>query len=252
MKDFLSELWEEYRELVKSLVGVVIELVAIFGVIKFGGWLIHASNVKPSCTAGEWIDCAHTVALLATWVGLTLSFVVIAGVFTWRHTLRRMQDIEQAESLRDTRAYTTAIAGALTNLEPGAHDSDRTRAIQSLLALRDKYPTDRYLSLYLGRLYKAREDHESAVSAMSFFISAKGSKEDIDYADLLFNRACYRALHATRLEGDAKTACITVALDDLERSIRLSPDNADAARADGDFAALQTNERFIALTRAQQ
>ncbi len=249
--DFWEELWTEYRELAKSLVGVVVELIGIFFVIKVGGWLIHGMNVQPSCNANQWIDCAHTVALLTAWVGLTLSFVFIAAVFTYRHTVRRMQDIGQAEALRDTRAYTAAITAAASNLEPGAHDSDRTRAIQTLLGLRDKYPTDRYLSLYLGRLYKAREDYESASDAMSFFISAKGSKTDNDFADLLFNRACYRALHATRLEGDAKAACTTVALDDLEKSIRLSRDNADAARADTDFVSLRNNERFVALIRVQ-
>ncbi|MGQ0512575.1 MAG: TPR end-of-group domain-containing protein [Betaproteobacteria bacterium] len=248
--EFWEELWTEYRELAKSLVGVVFELVAIFFVIKFGEGLIHLLNVEPSCDPKKWIDCGHTAALLIAWVGLTVSFVVTAGVFTYRHTMRRVHDIGMAQSLQDTRTYTAAITSASDSLEPGALEGDRSRAIQRLLGIRDNYPTDRYVSLYLGRLYRANQDFEGAISAASFFIQAKEKvgKLDIDYGDLIYNRACYKALLTTKLDGEPKSMVTNGALDDLEKSIGISRDNADAAKADSDFAALRQNARYRQLT----
>jgi len=252
--DFWRELWSEYRELAKSLVGVVLELVCILAVIKIGAWLIKWMEIKTSCEPGEWIDCLHTIVLLIAWGMLLGSFVIVAAVFTYRHTSRRFKEIDWADQAQNSREYTAAITGALAALEPSANDSDRIRAMQSLLNIRETYPTDRKAALFLGRLYKTRQDYEGAISAVSFFIAAKEKRgeRDVDCADLLYNRACYRVLAAQRdLAGEARARAIETALHDLERAIQLSSDNAEAARADADFASIVADARFARLVNAQ-
>src|SRR5688572_17262472 len=103
--DFWRELWSEYRELAKSLVGVALELVFILAVIKAGGWLIGQLHIETSCKPTEWIDCAHTLVLLVAWVMLLGSFVAVAAVFTYRHTSRRIKEIDQADQAQSSRQY---------------------------------------------------------------------------------------------------------------------------------------------------
>src|SRR5438128_5474316 len=159
MKSFFGELWEEYREIAKSLVGVVFELVVVLAVIKFGSWLVHLTNPPSpsSCTdpKASWIDCTHTAIVLFAWAGLSASFVVVAAVFTYRHTLRRIRDVALSETVQDAKDYSSGVAVAITSLDEGAGDSDRLRAIQILLDLRSRFPLDRKISIFLGRLYKA-------------------------------------------------------------------------------------------------
>ena len=55
----------------------------------------------------------------------------------------------------------------------------------------------------------------------------------------LYNRACYLALKGKKDE----------ALEALERAIAVTPDDADAAHDDDDFASLRKDKRFVALVK---
>jgi tetratricopeptide (TPR) repeat protein len=247
---FWRELWSEYRELAKCLVGTIFELFAILALIKVGGWLITWLNISPACSRGEWIECAHTVVLIVAWVGLLGSFIVVAAKFAYIHTVKRVKDMQLAIDLKGIKDYSSAIVAAVTSLEPEALDSDRVRAIEMLLEVRKTSPLDRKVNLFLGRLHRRRKDYDAAIEAMTFFIREKsqaGQTADKDYADLLYNRACYSCLRAAALGADDAGKRIENALADLAASIAISPENAADAQDDPDFILIKTDQRFVDL-----
>jgi hypothetical protein len=250
---FLTELWQEYRELTKSLVGTVAELIVLFVILKLGQGFIHFLNIEPSCSRADLIECAHTIVLISAWVGLLGSFIVVATIFAYRHTLKRIRDLHVLDEVKQVKEYGVAIVSALTSMEPTARDSDRIRAIHVLLEFRALNLTDRKITMFLGRLHKMRLDYDGAIECCSYFIDEKRrlNQIDKDYADVLYNRACYRALNSEKYykagkasDGDQQKQ---LTYGDLSQSIEMSAENTADARDDPDFNSLKTEEQFQRL-----
>jgi len=147
-------------------------------------------------------------------------------------------------------SYSRGLISALTSLEHGATDQDRLGAIDLLLALRGQFATDRKLNLLLGRLYRMNKDFDNAIQALSVFLDEKkkkGEAKDKDYADLLYNRACYHALKAGVLGPDQGAAEREAACKDLVASIELVPENKLEAKGEPDFSALAGDPTFKAI-----
>jgi tetratricopeptide (TPR) repeat protein len=110
------------------------------------------------------------------------------------------------------------------------------------------HPTDRRSAIILATICRANKDLGGAIAILDRFLKAKADLQqfDKDYADALYNRACYNLLlsESTR---DAKHK--DQAYEDLKKSIEISPPNKVDAQSDEDFRPLWQEDRFKALGR---
>jgi hypothetical protein len=117
------------------------------------------------------------------------------------------QDMETQSQMARDKVRVSAISRAQTALASiTTPPAARTGAAQGLAAL--QLPTDRTVALLQGRLYAANALHgravdpaididahwAQAITALTSFLQAKGATRDTDYADALYNRACYECL----------------------------------------------------------
>jgi cell fate (sporulation/competence/biofilm development) regulator YlbF (YheA/YmcA/DUF963 family) len=123
----------------------------------------------------------------------------------------------------------TALASATT---PSA---ERIAAAQALAAL--KLPTDRTVNILQGRLYRAADQLGPAIESLTNFLQAKGATRDVDYADVLYNRACYECMR--NADQDLQQA-----LTDLRESVRINPANKALAKEDPDFDNFKHNRQL--------
>jgi len=110
------------------------------------------------------------------------------------------------------------------------------------------HPTDRRAAIISATVCRAHKDLGGAIAVLDRFLKAKADLQmfDKDYADALYNRACYNLLlsESTR---DAKHK--DQAYEDLKKSIEISPPNKVDAQSDEDLKPLWQEERFKALGR---
>jgi len=126
-------------------------------------------------------------------------------------------------------------------------------AIQDLLDLREKRPTDPKISFYLGRAYKLQKKFRQAVEAMTFFIDVKpvkGEKHHHDVADAFYNRACYQSLLLPRTrDANAQGALQSAIIADVEECCRRDQTALAAIedpRGDADFNPVRNKTWFRA------
>ena len=122
-----------------------------------------------------------------------------------------------------------------------AEDQQERRDVICLLKDIQKWaPTNRVIVVIIGRLYKQLDDLDSAIKELHEVIVLRIDSEEttdpIDDSDLLFNKACYMNLRASKqatpdlVEKHRKLAWST-----LEKSIKIHSDNLRFAKADSDF-----------------
>jgi tetratricopeptide (TPR) repeat protein len=136
--------------------------------------------------------------------------------------------------------YNAAIVESTEAMGPSGTPVVQRVAADKLLQLKDRMPTDRKVNILLGRLLKRLGDLDGSIANLTSFLEAKkrrGEDKDNDYADVLYNRACYYAL-----KGDKESA-----YRDLEQSTTLAPRNKEDARSDPDFKAFWNEDRFKEL-----
>jgi len=130
---------------------------------------------------------------------------------------------------------------------------DAERAIGLLLAMRKQRGTDRYVNLYLGRLYKALERYRNASEAMTSFIQRKqqaGEGDDQDITDAYYNRACYQNLLRQKVAADEAKELRPSIEADLKRSISLDEQIKKFAFDDEDFESVKGEVWFKQLTES--
>ena len=96
-------------------------------------------------------------------------------------------------------------------------------------------------------MYKLQKNYQSAIKICDDFLEHKklASELDKDYADVLYNKACYYALlYDETDEATKKEECKKASLASLSRSIEISPDNKTDAETDQDFNALRSLPEF--------
>lgn len=162
---------------------------------------------------------------------------------TFRQQLNRLagQHAELQAETAKAALRVSAISRANTALaSPTTPPSELISAAQGLAAL--TLPSDRTVALLQGRLYRACADrgpaaqrearYGQAIAVLTGFLQAKGATRDIDYADALYNRACYKCLRNANQD-------LQQALDDLRESVGINADNKALAREDSDFDHLR-------------
>jgi len=126
-------------------------------------------------------------------------------------------------------------------------------AVRSLSDALKEHPEERRCAILLARIHRHHNKPEEvqycgnlqkAIKVLDEAISARKGKDEKDTADLLYNRACYKSLLAST---NGKEEDKNSALNDLERSAQMSPDNASEAYEDKDFAWLKEDPRFKAI-----
>ena len=87
---------------------------------------------------------------------------------------------------------------------------------------------------------------EQAIGQLDEFIDAKraAGQFDRDYADVLYNRACYASRLFAALEGPEKARPRMRALSSLAESVKIAPVNAEEAAGDHDFVPLRDDPEF--------
>lgn len=190
---------------------------------------------------------------------LLLSVSVIAG-FGARRLLPQIRDRLEEELLKTREESRDAAEDAqeaieearsartqlrvLASLRADAPASERDSCIKFMTKELELDPTDRTNTIILGRLQRVSGDLSGAVDTLTRFLEAKNARRDNDYADVLYNRACYNTL---RWAEDPKPALLTSVVSDLSLSFKISPANKEDAQSDEDFDPLRKNDEFRGL-----
>lgn len=135
------------------------------------------------------------------------------------------------------------ISKALATIRPHATVSERQEAIKGLESALTRNPKDRMLTIMAGRLYRKVNNYKAAINILSNFLDKKGSERDKDYADVLYNRACYKILSSME-SSQRDESLIESGLVDLKESITIAPENAVDAKEDLDFKEVEGMEEF--------
>jgi hypothetical protein len=141
-----------------------------------------------------------------------------------------------------TEAINIAGIVLLKKREDRTADPARREALDRLNSALKDYPHNRQLCIYVGRLMRALGETEMAVKFLGERIEARRLHripEGQDTADLLYNRACYlNELRRGEKNAERKEALKKQALADLEASVKIFPENREAAQHDVDLADL--------------
>jgi hypothetical protein len=161
------------------------------------------------------------------------------------------------EKARETQVYANigdniiAALGTLNtrNFDPtaiGQHIKDLESARQL-----PAYRTHRTLNIVLARLYAdGKRDYDRAIAILTEFVEekAKQGPPDIDLADGYYNIACYKLRKMLTTSGGAADELRAQALQALEASVRIAPQNAEDAVSDRDFDPIHQDPAFKKIT----
>lgn len=165
-----------------------------------------------------------------------------------------LEDYEQ--KLKETERailYAARIPSASASLAlalQGQYRSDAELAIAKLLEFRSEYGTDRYVNLYLGRLYKALGKYRSAAGAMTSYIERKQAAQqgdDKDAVDAYYNRACYWSLCWPTAKPAEKTQLQAAIETDVKHFLGINESLKAAIPGDSDFDPVKNENWFKEL-----
>lgn len=129
---------------------------------------------------------------------------------------------EIADIALERASESDVISKALSTFDPKFPESAAHESIHELRGLVNKQPTNRYASIILARLLRRCNDIGEGILVLDRFLTAKdGSRElDKDYADVLYNRACYYSVLYSKSKQDEHRE---KSIQDLINSIKISP-----------------------------
>jgi hypothetical protein len=165
---------------------------------------------------------------------------------------KRESDEAKRESIeaREEAKEAARISKIREALRPDAPPSEVLWGITQLSQDTKAHPTDRTAAILLGRLHRKERKLGKAIQVLDNFVEAfveakeNVGERDVDYADALYNRACYKSL---LWKETHETPYKEGALQDLALAIQFSQANKVDARDDPDFASVHEDPRFNAL-----
>ena len=196
-------------------------------------------------------EFSENIVLFVAFVALAASLAT--GIIWWRShvgLVRATRAAKEREHLKHEVVLTVAT------MLMGIHDNELLKEfldsskVQTLRDYLSANKTDRMAAIMLSRVYQKAGYTREAIQILDEFVREKtaAGQRDKDYADILYNRACYNTLlWKTTNDENAKEK----AFGDLAESVSISPENALNAVQDIDFAAIAHEERFQALIRSE-
>lgn len=134
------------------------------------------------------------------------------------------------------------VSRALNSLLDSGKESERRWCREELTKRVQSNPTNRSYVIPLGRLHRSYKDLKSGLRVLDDFLQSKEQKgeRDGDYADVLYNKACYLVLSSEDAKDETeKKGFLKMGLECLSTSIGLRPENKEDARTEEDFDALR-------------
>lgn len=179
---------------------------------------------------------------------------------------RISETINQLElSLKNSQnavEYSSAIAAAETAMARGTKYNDIPDAIAKMIAIKQIFPKDRLVHLYLGRLYRRNGELNKAITILREFIriiEAEGEQSlpnsNVDKSDAYFNIACYHSLKAAAAkesgESEEEVDRLTrEALEALSTSLFIWDENKKFAQRDPDLLFIKENPKYAELVNS--
>jgi tetratricopeptide (TPR) repeat protein len=154
-----------------------------------------------------------------------------------------------AEQSKEAAKDASVLTEAQAAMAVAATRNDKIVAIGKLDEQIAKTPLDRKLIILRGRLLRRINDLPRAIASLEEFVRRKkeAGQKDTDYADVLYNIACY---HAQEWSGKKTPEYREKALSNLRESVSIAPSNARDAREDQDFQDLYQDAEFVAITKS--
>lgn len=155
---------------------------------------------------------------------------------------------EEAIEAKEEAEEVLLITRASAAVGPNSTCSERISLLSEIKSFLNEKPTHRYLTILAGRIHRKDGNYEGGIQVLTHYLEIKDklNEQDRDYADVLYNRACYRALlasEATYNNEMERKEC----LKDLRRSVELSSENASDAASDSDFDGIKELPEFIKI-----
>lgn len=170
---------------------------------------------------------------------------------TKKEVIERVKDVK--EDLSGSMTETDLSTSALVYLSSGSLPFERHKIRNEMESYLESHPTARGIAIILARMCaEADNDLGSALAVLDRFLKAKTERResgDKDYADALYNRACYKL---KLWESHKREEYKNQAYEDLKRSIEISPENKVDAQNDKDLQLLRDEERFKALGAVEE
>jgi hypothetical protein len=239
----MSDLLKSYSDRVSDLEKLISVLLGLSGIYTISLGLSSWASVQSSLQQAEkWIE-AQQARLKDTRDAAEEQVEKIETLL--------LKHAEGVGKMEDALRYARAIPGASAALAlavQGKYVSDAELAIKTLVKLRTKQPTDRYINFYLGRLYKVLKRLRNAEESMTAFIQSKeaaNERNDPDVGDAYYNRACYRALLWTAAKDTDKTKLQTEIAEDVRKFCAIDEKMKTDVATDTDFDAIRTQSRMV-------
>jgi tetratricopeptide (TPR) repeat protein len=165
------------------------------------------------------------------------------------HAIDMEESTKNIEEVREEAEESVFISRAFASLSDQSTETDRFKAVERLKQDLLSEPKHRLYAILAGRLLRKDKKFQDAIEVLTRYINSKAAdgEFDEDYADVLYNRACYSVLIAHEEQATDTEKLVNKAITDLRKSIDLKPINAKDADEDPDFKKIKLHPEFLKL-----
>jgi hypothetical protein len=154
------------------------------------------------------------------------------------------KEVDERSQGRDILARAMALLGSST---PPTQIELNSSSLELSEWIRN-HPLDRSATIVASRLCRALKNLDEGVRTLTFFIDRKAAagQLDTDYADALYQRACYQCLIWAE-DQNKNPELLGSGLQDVVESIKYNESNKRAFLTDTDFQPWRTEVEFVKL-----